>query len=75
MTRTMFVSAKPADAGTWYYGMWCQQCGKRIAVLKDDSCGKLRFPYNGDVLIVTGCRNCKAQKLTYRANQIRAYLA
>jgi hypothetical protein len=71
----MFVSAKPADAGTWYYGMKCQQCEKPIALFKDESRGKVRFPYNGNVLIVTGCPTCKAKKLAYKANAIRAYLA
>ena len=71
----MFVSAKPAIAGTWYYGMRCQQCGKPIALFKDESRGTSRFPYEGDVRIVTGCRSCNAPKLTYTANQIKAYQA
>ena len=73
--RTMFVSTKPATAGSWYYGMRCQQCGQSIALFKDESRGTSRFPYDGDVLIVTGCRSCKARKLAYKADAIKPYQA
>jgi len=71
----MFISAKATKADTWYYGIAGKQCGQAIALFKDESCGKVAFPYDGSVLIVTGCRSCKARKLAYAANDIKQYRA
>jgi hypothetical protein len=75
MGRSIFLTTKSGSQlqlGQWYFGLACEGCGKKLALLQDTEQGERAFDL-GETMLRTACPHCGTDSHTYRSDEVQSF--